>query len=565
MSCASSTRRPAASPPPSRPAASCPATTSPSSARPPGRWSPPSRAAGWPVPPSWCCRCRCGWARIEEFVDQTRARIRHADAELVLIDPDAGRRSIEPAAGDPPIGRWRRRSPGRAGASAERWERPGRRSRALGDPAVHERLDDRPEGRDAPAPRARRQPRRHRRRPPRSTPTTTSWSRGCRSTTTWVSSGCSSMPMTTGVDLVLGAPAGLPRRARRLDAVDLRPTAARPPPVRTSRGCSRPGRSRRMRDARPVAARASRSTAPSRSTRPRSRRSSRPAQPYGFRPVRVFPAFGMAEVAIGGAFPEPDVAAWCTDPVDRRGARAPSAMPRPVDAGGRRACVASPSSAGRCRASRSGSSTPSTGDELPEREVGELEIRGTSVTPGYYKRPDVTAALVPRRLAAHRRPRLPRRRRAGGVRAHQGRDHRRRSQRVPRGHRAGRRPTSTVSAPATSSPSASRRHKGKERPSSWSPRSRSDDHDEVRRAVAPASARRRAACRPRTWSSSSPARLPKTSSGKLQRCPAARSATSRPTSTPASSRPRGLRTPLQSRRRTASPALGVAACTARRS
>jgi fatty-acyl-CoA synthase len=32
-------------------------------------------------------------------------------------------------------------------------------------------------------------------------------------------------------------------------------------------------------------------------------------------------------------------------------------------------------------------------EELPERQVGELLIRGTSVTPGYYKRPDATAAL----------------------------------------------------------------------------------------------------------------------------------------------------------------------------
>jgi fatty-acyl-CoA synthase len=31
--------------------------------------------------------------------------------------------------------------------------------------------------------------------------------------------------------------------------------------------------------------------------------------------------------------------------------------------------------------------------ELPERMVGELLIRGTSVTPGYYKRPDATAAM----------------------------------------------------------------------------------------------------------------------------------------------------------------------------
>ena len=36
---------------------------------------------------------------------------------------------------------------------------------------------------------------------------------------------------------------------------------------------------------------------------------------------------------------------------------------------------------------------PDTYDELPERHVGELLIRGTSVTPGYYKRPDATSAL----------------------------------------------------------------------------------------------------------------------------------------------------------------------------
>ena len=36
---------------------------------------------------------------------------------------------------------------------------------------------------------------------------------------------------------------------------------------------------------------------------------------------------------------------------------------------------------------------PETGRRMREREVGELEIRGTSVTPGYYKRPDATAEL----------------------------------------------------------------------------------------------------------------------------------------------------------------------------
>ncbi len=36
---------------------------------------------------------------------------------------------------------------------------------------------------------------------------------------------------------------------------------------------------------------------------------------------------------------------------------------------------------------------PDTFEDLPERHVGELLIRGTSVTPGYYKRPDATAEL----------------------------------------------------------------------------------------------------------------------------------------------------------------------------
>ena len=36
---------------------------------------------------------------------------------------------------------------------------------------------------------------------------------------------------------------------------------------------------------------------------------------------------------------------------------------------------------------------PDTGSLRHDREVGELEIRGTSVTPGYYRRPDLTAEL----------------------------------------------------------------------------------------------------------------------------------------------------------------------------
>ena len=84
---------------------------------------------------------------------------------------------------------------------------------------------------------------------------------------------------------------------------------------------------------------------------------------------------------------------------------------------------------------------PETREERPERHVGELLIRGTSVTPGYYKRPDATAALFHGGWLCTGDLGLHARRRAGAVRADQGRDHRRRPQRVPRGHRArGRRP-----------------------------------------------------------------------------------------------------------------------------
>lgn len=114
------------------------------------------------------------------------------------------------------------------------------------------------------------------------------------------------------------------------------------------------------------------------------------AAPFGFRPGAVFPAFGMAEVAIGGAFPPPgrglvfdvvdsyalehDHVAKQVDsdpPVSRKlallGKPVPGLRMRIVDA--------------------------ETGEVRPERHVGELQIAGTSVTSGYYKRPDATAEL----------------------------------------------------------------------------------------------------------------------------------------------------------------------------
>ena len=112
---------------------------------------------------------------------------------------------------------------------------------------------------------------------------------------------------------------------------------------------------------------------------------------HGYRPGASFCAFGMAEVAIAGTFPEP-MSGIRVDTVDRHtleseqyAAPAVEGSPtsksfaflgRPVPGLEIRIC------------------DPATGSVLADRCVGELEIRGTSVTPGYYKHPDATAASM---------------------------------------------------------------------------------------------------------------------------------------------------------------------------
>jgi fatty-acyl-CoA synthase len=109
---------------------------------------------------------------------------------------------------------------------------------------------------------------------------------------------------------------------------------------------------------------------------------------HGLHKGAAFPAFGMAEVTIGGTFPEPG-SGLRTDIVDRRvlesdryaapsvegpGTRALALLGRPVGDLEIRIC------------------DPRSGSPMIEREVGELQIRGTSVTSGYYKHPEATAA-----------------------------------------------------------------------------------------------------------------------------------------------------------------------------
>ncbi len=115
---------------------------------------------------------------------------------------------------------------------------------------------------------------------------------------------------------------------------------------------------------------------------------------FGFEPGGVFPAFGMAEVAIGGSFP-PRGRGLRTDVVDRHVLET-QRVAKPVDHAVDEfdVSVRSLPLLGRAVPGLEMMVVdPDSYEPVPERHVGELLLRGTSVTPGYYKRPDATAAL----------------------------------------------------------------------------------------------------------------------------------------------------------------------------
>ena len=233
----------------------------------PGRWSPPSRPPGWPAPRSMVLPAPdAPVGSIEEFVAQTRARHRATPTPPWCSSTPAGavhrvrrRRPAHGRLGRPAAG------PGRATADA--FERPADDPGRLGDPPVHQRLDVRAQGRDAPAPRGVRQPRRHRggdRLRPRHRRARVVAAAVPRHGPGRAAHACR---MSTGGDLVLGGPAGLHGRARRGGWSGCRTTAAPPPPAPTSPGSSPPG---------PCASGSTGSTCPA-ADRPQRRRAGRPA------------------------------------------------------------------------------------------------------------------------------------------------------------------------------------------------------------------------------------------------------------------------------------------------
>jgi len=114
------------------------------------------------------------------------------------------------------------------------------------------------------------------------------------------------------------------------------------------------------------------------------------AKPHGFRGEAVFCAFGMAELSLGGTFPPP-FRGMVTDTVDRK-ALEEEKIARPVEEGTKGSrrfpLLGTPIPGLEMRIC-----DPSTGKLKNLREVGELEIRGSSVMAGYYKRPDLNEQL----------------------------------------------------------------------------------------------------------------------------------------------------------------------------
>ena len=323
---------------------------------------------------------------LEEFVSGTRNRIRHGDAKLLLID-DALASFYEPIPGDPPTLPLAAVLPGGDGPSAEALVIPAPDAERLVILQYTSGSTSEPKGVMIPdrvlganlsaiAQAAELDP-------------------DVDVLVTWLPLyhdmglvGCMTLPMTTGCDLVLAAPQDfLAKPGHWMQWIsDYRGTATAGPNfawVLAARAL------RRMKDLDLSSMRVALNGA-------------EPIDPdaveafvteasrFGFRPGAVFCAFGMAEVAIGGTFPPP-MRGMLTDAVDRVALEEKGeAIPAPVESATTRRLplLGRPVPGLEIKVI-----DPATGEELADREVGELLIRGTSVTPGYYKRPDATAEL----------------------------------------------------------------------------------------------------------------------------------------------------------------------------
>ena len=321
-------------------------------------------------------------ASIDEFVAQTRQRIHSADTRLCVVDPElAG--FVTPEPGDPPM--------------------IGFADLATGDPAAWVRPDDDPErlvilqftSGSTSDPKGVMLPDRVLRANLDAIAESASLDVDDDVLVSWLPLyhdmglvGLLTVPMSTGTALVLGAPQDFTARpARWMEWLsDYGGTATAGPNfsyVLATRALNRADRLdlSRLR----IALNGAEPIDPD-----QVEAFIAAGRRHGLRPEAVFPAFGMAEVAIAGSFPEP-LSGMRTDCVDRRVLETEryAAPVEPGTEGSRRlALLGRPVPGLEIRIV-----DPDSGMPLHDREVGELEFRGTSVTPGYYRRPQANAEL----------------------------------------------------------------------------------------------------------------------------------------------------------------------------
>ncbi len=108
--------------------------------------------------------------------------------------------------------------------------------------------------------------------------------------------------------------------------------------------------------------------------------------PFGLDPGAAFCVYGMAEATLGISFPEPG-AGMSVDTVDRRVLETDAyAAPVAGEAGRRLPKLGRVLDGLELQVV-----DPDSGTPRQEREVGEIELRGASVTPGYFRNPTATA------------------------------------------------------------------------------------------------------------------------------------------------------------------------------
>jgi fatty-acyl-CoA synthase len=325
-------------------------------------------------------------ASIEEFVDQTRRRILDSDAVLVLVDPELAA-FVEPVAGDPLMVGWDAVAPGPGQATSGDWVRPSDDPDRLAILQFTSGSTSDPKGVMLP----------HRTVGANldAIAHATSLHPDVDVLVSWLPLyhdmglvGLLTTGLTTGTPLVLGAPTDFTSSPGRwMEWISTYGGTATAGPnfswVLAARALGR-GEPLDLSPLR-IALNGAEPVDPATVAR-----FVEAGARHGLRPGAVFPAFGMAELAIAGTFPEP-MSGLRTDAVDRRVLEAESyAAPVDPDGEGARhlAILGRPVLGLEVRVV-----DPGTGHERAEREVGELELRGTSVTPGYYRRPDANAEL----------------------------------------------------------------------------------------------------------------------------------------------------------------------------